>query len=102
MPPGGSDSPGGTLAIVTPDAGLLAGMTRGLTFPDMTDEEPTVEELKQRQLAQELAERDALAHADTEADAEKHQRRADKARYLREKLQERQQADREAEAENRP
>lgn len=77
-------------------------MTRGLTFWGMTDEEPTVEELKQRQLAQELAERDALDHADTEADADKHQRRADKARYLREKLQEREQADRQAESEDRP
>jgi hypothetical protein len=67
----------------------------------MTDDEPTVEELKQRQLAQELAEREALDNADTEADADKHQRRADKARYLREKLQEREQADREAESEDR-
>ncbi len=73
----------------------LAGVTR-TNVPGMTDDEPTVEELKQRQLAQEVAERDALNHADTDADADKHQRRADKARYLREKLQEREQADRDA------
>jgi hypothetical protein len=102
LPPGRSDSPAGTLAIATPDAGPLAEGDAGTNVPGMTDEEPTVEELKQRQLAQELAERDALDHADTGADADKHQRRADKARYLREKLQERERADRQAESEDRP
>jgi len=62
----------------------------------MADDEPTIEELKSRQLAQELAEREALAAAGSEAEADKHERRADKARYLREKLQERELADREA------
>jgi hypothetical protein len=62
----------------------------------MAEDEPTTEQLKRRQLAQELAERAALAEADSGADADKHQRRADKARYLREKLQQRELADRDA------
>jgi hypothetical protein len=59
-------------------------------------QEENLEELKRRQLAQEQAEREALEHADTGADALTHERRADKARYLREKLQEQERADREA------
>ncbi len=62
----------------------------------MANDEPTIEALKRRQLAQELAEREALAGAESEAEADKHQRRADKARYLREKLQQRELADRDA------
>jgi hypothetical protein len=62
----------------------------------MADENAEVEELKRRQLAQEQAEREALEKAQSSADARTHERRADKARYLREKLQEREQADREA------
>jgi uncharacterized coiled-coil protein SlyX len=62
----------------------------------MTGENPDVEKLKKRQLAQEQVARDALADAVTEADAAKHERRADKARYLREKLQEREQSEHEA------
>lgn len=67
----------------------------------MADDEPTLEDLKRRQRDQELAEREALAKAQTEADADKHRRRADKARYLREKLAERELADREAAREDR-
>jgi hypothetical protein len=62
----------------------------------MVDPEPTTEQLKVRQAEQETAEHRALSQADTEAAVEKHQRRADKARYLREKLEEQQRADREA------
>ena len=62
----------------------------------MVDKDPDVEALKRRQLAQEQIAREALEHADTAADAEKQMRRADKGRYLREKLQERERADREA------
>jgi hypothetical protein len=61
-------------------------------------DEPSVDDLKERQLNQELAERKLLAEADTEADADRHRRRADKARYLREKLEQRDRADRDAAA----
>lgn len=62
----------------------------------MTGDDPELETLKERQLAQEQVAREALDQADTEADAAKQERRADKARYLREKLQQREQADRDA------
>ena len=52
-------------------------------------------ELKRRQLDQEQLEREQLAGAQEEADAERHRRRADKARYLREKLEQREQVERE-------
>ena len=65
-------------------------------MPVMANEEADVEARKRQQLAQEQTAREALDHADTTADAEIQQRRADKARYLREKLPERQRADREA------
>jgi hypothetical protein len=60
------------------------------------DEEST-EELRLRQLAQERAHRRGLEQAPSQADAEAHLRRADKAGYLRQKLEEQQRADREAE-----
>jgi DNA-binding TFAR19-related protein (PDSD5 family) len=62
----------------------------------MTSKDADVEELKRRQLAQEQAAREALEQADSRAEAETQKRRADKARYLREKLQERERAEREA------
>lgn len=62
----------------------------------MTGKDADVQKLKDRQLAQERVAREALSDAVSDADAAKHERRADKARYLREKLQEREQADREA------
>jgi hypothetical protein len=61
----------------------------------MGDTEPTPEQLKLRQHEQETAEHKAIANSATEAEVEKHQRRADKARYLREKLEEQERADRE-------
>jgi hypothetical protein len=66
----------------------------------VSGDDPTTEKLRLRQLAQERAEREALAQAHSEADAESHLRRADKASYLREKLEQQQQADREADAED--
>ncbi len=53
----------------------------------MSDGSPTVDELKRQQLAQEQAERRELAGSPTDADAEKHLRRANKASYLRQKLE---------------
>ncbi len=61
----------------------------------MSDDVPT-EELKRRQLEQERAERGRLAEAEEGPEADRHRRRADKAAYLRNKLEEAEQADREA------
>jgi hypothetical protein len=60
----------------------------------MDDEEPITRRLHDQQLAQEQAARDALAGAETEEEARADLRRADKARYLREKLEEQDRADR--------
>lgn len=62
----------------------------------MTGDETNVKKLKDRQLAQEQVAREALADPLSEADAAKHERRADKARYLREKLQEREESEQQA------
>lgn len=62
----------------------------------MVQPEPTTEQLKVHQHEQEAAEKQAVDRAETEPEADKHQRRADKARYLREKLEEQQRADRSA------
>lgn len=58
-----------------------------------------MQELRRQQLAQERAERRELASARTDADAEKHLRRADKASYLRQKLEEQEQANRDDDTE---
>ena len=68
----------------------------------MTGEDPPTDELKLRQLAQERAEREQLADADNEADVQRHLRRADKADYLRRKLEEREQSEREAGLDDEP
>jgi hypothetical protein len=62
----------------------------------MPADDPDLEQLQRRQREQELAEREALAGADSEAEADKHERRADKARYLREKLQQREEGEQKA------
>jgi hypothetical protein len=58
------------------------------------DEDPTTQELRVEQLQRELAEREAAAEGVTPDDTEQHDRRADKASYLREKLEERAEAER--------
>jgi hypothetical protein len=68
---------------------------------DEAGEDPGIADIKRRQRDQEQAEREQLADADPGADAEQHRRRADKAQYLREKLEERERADREAEKDGR-
>ncbi len=60
----------------------------------MDESSPDTETLKRQQLAQEQTEREALTAAEREAEAHKHERRADKARYLREKLEQQSEADR--------
>lgn len=62
----------------------------------VSGDEPTTEELRLRQLQEERAQLRGLEDAQSEADAETHLRRADKAGYLRQKLEEQQRADREA------
>ncbi len=62
----------------------------------MDEPTPAAEVLKRQQREQELAEREALIRAEPEAEAKKHERRADKARYLREKLEQQTEADRTA------
>jgi hypothetical protein len=61
----------------------------------MVDDAST-EELKQQQAVKEHVEREGAAEAVNEADAAAHQRRADKAAYLQEKLAERERAEEEA------
>jgi hypothetical protein len=62
----------------------------------VSGDEPTTEELRLRQAQEERAELLELARAQSDAEAKTHERRADKAGYLREKLEEQQQADRRA------
>jgi hypothetical protein len=59
----------------------------------MPGDELTAEDLKRA----ERAEREERERARTDAEADTHERRADKAAYLREKLAEQEQADRETE-----
>ena len=59
-------------------------------------EDPTTQELRLDQLRREQAERDAEASTDDENAADAHRRRGDKAAYLREQLEKRAQAEREA------
>jgi hypothetical protein len=68
----------------------------------MTAENPPTEELKLRQLAEERAERERLADAENAVEAQRHRRRADKAGYLRRKLEERERSERAARADHEP
>jgi hypothetical protein len=66
----------------------------------MADGEPTTEELRVAQRKREDAERERAGRAISEDDTEQHERRADKAAYLREKLEERAESERQAERED--
>ncbi len=59
------------------------------------DDDPSVDELRRRQLAQEQAARRALEDSDSDQEAQTNLRRADKAHYLSEKLKAQERADRE-------
>lgn len=61
----------------------------------MDDVDPTTEELRLSQLRRETEERDAAAE-EPGAGAEQHAARADRAAYLRSKLEQRARAEREA------
>ncbi len=60
------------------------------------EEDPTTQELKVAQLRRERTERDRAEQAPTEEAAEAHTRRAEKTAYLRERLEDRAEAEREA------
>jgi hypothetical protein len=60
------------------------------------EEDPTTQELRLDQLQREATERDRAGSTPDPDEAEQHERRAEKAGYLREKLEERAQAEREA------
>lgn len=62
------------------------------------DDGPSTEELRIRAADREEGERRRAEEAGDEGAAEQHERRADKTAYLREKLEERERAEREAEA----
>jgi len=57
-------------------------------------EEPITEELKQAQRERERAERRRAESVSDEDDAAQHERRADKAKYLADKLEERAESER--------
>jgi hypothetical protein len=55
----------------------------------MTEEDPTTQELRIEQLQREATERERADAALDEDEADQHERRAEKATYLREKLEQR-------------
>jgi hypothetical protein len=59
-------------------------------------EDPTTQELRLDQLQREKSERERAAEGVTPDDTGQHERRAEKASYLREKLEERAEAERRA------
>ena len=63
---------------------------------DESPGDPSTEELRIAQGARETAEHEAAKEADTGAEEKQHERRAQKSAYLREKLEERERAEREA------
>lgn len=66
----------------------------------MTEEDPTTQELRLDQLRREAEERDRADESHDPDEAEQHERRAEKASYLREKLEERAESEREAATEH--
>jgi hypothetical protein len=66
------------------------------------DDDPTTEELRISQLKREAAERREAEAAGALPEAEQHERRAEKADYLRRKLEERAEAERRAEEQDGP
>jgi hypothetical protein len=71
--------------VVIPTGAL--GQT-GISLRSMADEDPTTETLRLEQLERERAERERAEQAPTRGEERAADRRADKAAYLREKLEE--------------
>ena len=67
----------------------------------MTEEDPTTQELRVRQMKREEDSRLESERAPEDEDTSQHDRRADKAAYLKRKLEERAEAEREAAERNR-
>ena len=65
----------------------------------MTDD-PTTQELRLSQLRRERAEREMAEQTPADEGADKHERRADRAAYLREKLEQRAESEREPDKES--
>ena len=61
-----------------------------------TDDEPTTGELRKVQVSRETEARRAAERADSDEETAQHDRRAEKSAYLREKLEEREEAERRA------
>ena len=66
----------------------------------MSGEDPTTQELRVKQLKKELEEKDRAERAELEHETDTHDRRAMKAEYLRAKLEQRAESEREAAAED--
>ena len=64
----------------------------------MGAQDPTTQELRLEQAGRERDERERLAASDEPAEARQHERRREKAAYLKERLAERDRAEREADA----
>lgn len=62
----------------------------------MSADEPTTEELEAAQAGRERTERELAGEADEPGDEHAHERRAEKARYLREQLAEQRRSDEQA------
>jgi hypothetical protein len=65
------------------------------------DDEPSTEQLKALQVEKETTEHKLAGAVPDESEAAQHERRADKARYLKEKLEQRARSEQEAEREER-
>ena len=63
-------------------------------------EDPTTQELRVAQLKRELEEKDRAAEAEQKPETETHDRRAMKAEYLRAKLEQRAESERDAAADD--
>jgi hypothetical protein len=68
----------------------------------MSGDDQSTESLKRRQLDEERLEREQVAGAATDADAARHRRRAEKAGYLRRKLEQRERAEHDRDDEPEP
>lgn len=79
-----------------PDAGSISRPPSATVRP--VDSDPDTEELRIIQAKREQAERSLAEEAPEEDETAQHERRADKARYLQRKLEERAESEREAEA----
>ena len=66
----------------------------------MSGEDPTTQELRVKQLKRELEEKERADQSELEHDTETHERRAMKAEYLRAKLDERAESERQAASED--